>query len=198
MNLDELCNHLDAWISECLEYDQSEVALNRELAILFYDGKTDVPSREKRSSVVSNDLADALDWIKAGIMRVLFASERLGIYEPESPDSEAMAAAATFAINSIFRKECDGFRVISDAVHNSLLHANGPIKAWWEGQPKYETEMMRGLTQEEYDAVLTDPQTDKVLEVEQYPALPDGTRLDEMEAADNPQEEKTETAGGLY
>ena len=181
MTEEELGNHVNAWISDALEHDQSYVSQQRALAIQFYDGQCDIEPKPQRSQVVSSDLADALDWIKAGIMRVFCASDKLAIYEPERPEDEADAKDATFAVNSIFRKECDGYRILSDAIHNGLLVANGPIKVWWEGEPEYETETLRGLTQEEYDAILTDPETEEILEVDEYFVTPDGTPIDDEE-----------------
>lgn len=169
MSEGELSALLDGWITDARSFDRSDLALNREWAIRFYDGDCDIPTQEGRSKVVSHDVADALEWILPALLRIFTASAKIAIYEPVTTDDEVGAKQATAGINYLFMNECDGYRVLHHAFHDSLLHGNGPVKSWWEGKPEYKIETVRGLTEMEYQALLSEPDIDDVLETETYP-----------------------------
>jgi hypothetical protein len=66
-------------------------------------------------------------------------------------------------------------------MHDGLLHGNGPIKAWWEGSPEYKVESIKGLTEEELDALLSEPGVEEALEISEYLVDPNGDPIDEDE-----------------
>jgi hypothetical protein len=164
MSDEELAGILTGYIEDARQFDSSELSLRREWAIRMYDGEVDIEPQPGRSKVVSSDIADALEWTLAGLQRVLTASEHIVIYEPEHPEDEDGAAQATDGINYIFLKENDGFKVLRFAIHDGLLHGNGPLKVWWEGKPEYKVETIRGLTEMEAMAIATEPDVDDILE----------------------------------
>jgi hypothetical protein len=165
----ELSAILDGLITDSRSFDRSDLALNREWAIRFYDGECDIPTQEGRSQVVSHDVADALEWILPALLRIFTASELVAIFEPVGPGDEEGAKQATACINHLFLHDCDGYRVIKDAMHDGLLHGNGPVKTWWEGSPEYKIETVRGLQEIEYKALLSEPDLDEVIWVKKYP-----------------------------
>lgn len=183
----DLAAQVDAWITEAKRFDRSDLSKQREDAIRFYDGEVDIPAAPGRSQAVSHDLADVLDWIVPGLLRVFTASDRVAIYEPREPKDEAGAKQATDGINYIFMHDCDGFRVLKDAMHDGLLHGNGIVKSWWAGEPEYKTEIVRGLTEEELHALMGEPGIEDVLELTEYFVGPDGKRYD---AGGEPMDEK--------
>lgn len=165
MSETELASIVDGWISDARNFDDTDLSGHREWAIRFYDGEVDIGQQANRSSVVSNDVADVLEWIIPNLLRIFTASDKVAIYEPRGPDDEQGAKQATECVNYIFLRECDGFRVMAHAMHNGLLHGNGPIKLWWEGSPEYKTETIRGLTEEELVALVSEPDVDEILEI---------------------------------
>lgn len=165
MSDDELSAIVDGWIADAKQFDESDLAEQREWAIRFYDGECDVEPQPGRSSVVSSDVADIVEWLMAGMMRVFAGSDRLGIYKPRQMEDEEGSKQATDAINFIFFDECDGYSVLYQAMHDSLLHGNGVIKSWWEGAAEYKTETIRGLSEQELYALLSEPDIDDVLEL---------------------------------
>jgi hypothetical protein len=190
MDEGELSAILDGWITDSRSFDRSDLALNREWAIRFYDGGCDIPSQEGRSQVVSHDVADALEWILPALLRIFTASDKIAIYEPASPGDEVGAKQATACINHLFLNECDGYRVIKDAMHDGLLHGNGPVKTWFENAKEYKIETVRGLNEMEYQAVLSEPDLDEVLTVKKYPeGHPEEAKEEEPEEPVDPYEE---------
>jgi hypothetical protein len=165
----ELSAILDGWVTDARSFDRSDLELSREWAIKFYDGDCDIPTQEGRSQVVSHDVADALEWILPALLRIFTASATTAIYEPVSQEDEIGAKQATMCINHLFQNECEGYRILHHAMHDSLLHGNGPVKSWFEHAKEYKVETVRGLNEMEYQALLSEPDLDEVLEVTEYP-----------------------------
>jgi hypothetical protein len=183
MDEDELGALVEGWLTQARHFDDSDLSEQRSKAIEFYDGGVDVLEQPNRSKVVSSDVADVIGWILPGLLRVFTASNRIAIYEPNTPEEEASAKQATEGINYIFLNECDGFRLMKDAMFNGLLHGNGPIKVSWKGEKEYKVEDIRGLTQEEVLVLLQEPDVEDILELNEYPVGPDGIPVDEEDNA---------------
>jgi hypothetical protein len=179
MSRPELLAILDAYRADAQHLDATDRSKRREDAISFYDGKTDIPVVQGRSQVVSNDLADALEWLKPSMQRVFFGSDHIAIFEPTSQEDEDSAEQATDTINHVFMRECDGYRVLNDAMHDGLLFGNGLLKHRWHGEPQYKTETLTGLSEEEYMALLDDDTVEEVIEKREYLVGPDGEEIKE-------------------
>lgn len=163
----DLAGKVDGWIADAKQFDRSDMDSHRSWAIRFYDGEVDIDPQPGRSKVVSHDVADVLEWILPGLLRVFNASEKVAIFLPQTPEDEEAAKQATDGINHLFLNELPGYQIMKDAMHNGLLHGNGPVKVWWDGAPEYKTEVIRGLTEEEYMTLLADPDIEP-LEVTEY------------------------------
>jgi hypothetical protein len=173
----ELTVIVDGWLSDAESFDQSDMSGIRSKAIDFYEGRIDIQAEPGKSSVVSPDLADALEWIIPGLLRVFLASDRVAIYEPVTQEDEETAKQATDGINHEFLVSCNGYRILKDAMHDGLLHGNGVIKHWWAGEPEYKTETLTALNEEEYQALLLDETVEEVLEQREYMVGPDGQEI---------------------
>lgn len=141
-----IANELRAAIT----YAESELASDRARAIEYYRGEmNDVASLPGRSSFTSRDVSDTIGWMLPGIIRVFSASDRMGVYEPERPGDEAFCEQATDYANFIFWRDNDGYRILWDATHDSLLHGNGIVKHYWDDQGECEYSEHTGLTDEQ-------------------------------------------------
>lgn len=178
MTEDELGALCEDWITNAKHFDENDLEETRQKANDFYDGKVDILEQPNRSKVVSSDVADVMGWILPGLLRVFTASDRVAIYEPNTPEEEQAAKEATFGINHIFLNECGGFRLMKDAIFNGLLHGNGPIKISWHGEKQYKVEDITGLTMEEVMALLQDPDVEDIIELNAYQVGPDGTPVE--------------------
>jgi hypothetical protein len=163
----ELAAQVDGRIIDARQFDRSDLDAHRSWAIRFYDGEVDIDPQPGRSRVVSHDVADVMEWIIPGLLRVFNASEKVVIFMPQNPGEEQAAKQATDGINHIFLHEMGGFRIMRDAMHNGLLHGNGPVKVYWDGKPEYKTDVVRGLTEQEYMALLSGPDIEPI-EVTEY------------------------------
>jgi hypothetical protein len=198
----ELAVLCDGWIQDARNADTGEDAGRRTKAIDFYEGRVDLPSEPGKSEVVSPDVADALEGVLPGLLRVFLASDRIGIYEPRTQDDEGMAKQATDGINYEFMNECRGYSVLHSSFHDALLHGNAVIKHFWEKAPEYRTEVLTGLSEEEYLMLLDDETVEEVLEKREYYVGPDGQEIDPEADKDKPTAAETgvetRTAGAAY
>ncbi len=171
MDEKELIAQLDGQISAAATYSGSELSEHRERALRYYDGdmSTDLPSKEGKSSVVSQDVADTMGWLLPGLMRVFLAAEHVGIYEPEKPGDEQSAKQATDYVNYVLLRECEGYAILRSAMFDGLLLGNGILKHWWDETPDYCAEDFSGLTEEAFIELVTDPDVE-VLEHTEYPS----------------------------
>jgi hypothetical protein len=150
MDDDRLKSLLSQEIHSALTYDDTELSQKRAKALEYYRGTmSDTPAMTGRSSVVSMDVADTIGWMLPGIIRVFTASDRMAIYEPEKPQDEEFAKQATDYVNYVFTKDNQGYRIMWDATHDSLLLGNGIVKHWWDTQEEIETSEHSGLTEEQ-------------------------------------------------
>jgi len=147
-------------IASSLAYDKTELSRKRAQAIEYMRGEMkEWPAEAGRSSVVSRDTSDTISWILPGIIRLLTASDRIALCEPTEPSDEQWAEQATEGVNYVFLKENEGYKLLYDGTHNSLLHGNGVIKHWWDDRPKIKTSFHSGLSDEALIA-LTTPEED--------------------------------------
>ena len=177
----DLLNIVEAHLSDAEQFDASELEKDRSLAIDFFEGKVDFPNEPGKSSVVSHDVADTVNGLLPGTLRVFLSSDHVAIYEPRKPGDEEFAEQATDCINYMFRNECDGYRILHNAFHDGFLLRNGIIKHWWAGEPEYKTETLTGLTEEDMLMLADDDTVEEILEKREYMVGPDGQEIGEKD-----------------
>lgn len=142
-------------IRSAITYSESEIAPHRARAIEYYRGEMpDVPALPGRSAYTSRDTSDVIGWMLPGIIRVFSASDRFGIYEPETERDEPFADQATDYANFIFWRDNNGYRVLWDATYDSLLFGNGIVKHYWDDKEECEYSEHSGLTEEQIALML--------------------------------------------
>lgn len=172
-------------ISKALHYDQTEISQTRSRALEYLRGEmNDTPARPNGSSVTSRDLNDTISWMLPGIMRVFMGSERMAEYEPtlrEGVDpevAEEQAEQASDYAQHVFIKDNDGYRIVYNATHDSLVTGNGVVKHWWDDKPVTETTMHSGLVLEQVALLMDDENVEIIAQEEGEPVLmPDETGM---------------------
>ena len=151
----ELTALIEREIADAVDYEDSELAAHRAKALEYYEGAmADVPPERGKSSVVSHDIAETIGWMMPGMMRVFLGSDRIVIYEPARQGDEPFADQATDYVNYAVMRECDGYRQLRAAIHDGFLLGNGILKHWWEDKPEYRVETFRGLSDDQFLAVV--------------------------------------------
>ena len=134
----ELAVLCDGWIQDARSFDRSEAAASRRLAIDFYEGRVDIASEPNKSDVVSPDVADALEGVLPGLLRVFLSSDRIVIYEPRQSGRRGDGQAGHRWHQPRVPQRVPRLRGAAlSGFHDALLHGNGVIKHYWEKAPEY-------------------------------------------------------------
>lgn len=134
-------------------YRSTEIALEQEKALEYYEGEPFGNEEEGHSKVVSRDVASTIDGIMPDLLRVFVSGNRVVEFEPEKPEDEQFAEQATDYANYIFYKDNDGFTIAHDWAKDGLLNKIGVVKSYWDDSKERVRETYTGLTQEAVVAV---------------------------------------------
>lgn len=183
LGLDELAAIIASEIEAAKEGDRTNYSKDRERAINYYLGDMpDTPSQKGRSQAKSRDVADTIDWMLPGLMRVFLASPHVVEYQPRGEEDVEGAQQATDYINFKFLGDCNGYNVLWDVFHDSLTVRCGIAKAWWDTTPEYKTatyydldeagfakategEQVEILAHSEHQELVVDPETQRAVPV---------------------------------
>lgn len=162
MNEKELCALIDRQSKQAIGADDL-VSQQREEAYEFYYGEAKgqlaPPEIDGRSSVVSKDLMEAVEWAMPSLMDMFASSDDIIRFEPDSQEDEQACQDATNYIGwLIHRKNEDGFITIHDAVKSSLICRAGFGKCYVEESQDYRIERYEGMTLEQAETLRLDPE----------------------------------------
>jgi hypothetical protein len=165
MDEQELAAQMSARISDSRSYDESEVSENRDKALKYIEGEMpDIDDEEGKSTVVAYTTRDTIAWILPSIMRVFMASDNVVSYEPQKKEDIPGNEQASQYVNHKFVNEWNGYKVLYDAIYDSLALGNGIIKHWRSEVDEKRTHEFTGLT----DDVFTDLAREDNVEIAEH------------------------------
>jgi hypothetical protein len=145
----ELVSIIRAHRRDALGVEDGELSTDRASALDHYHGRPYGNEQEGRSTVVSRDLSEAVDWALPAIMDVFTQSGALGEFDPVGPEDEDAAEQQTDYVNQVIMKDNPGFLLLHDAIKDTLLLKNGYVKHSWDESKKIVEDEYSGLTLEE-------------------------------------------------
>lgn len=143
MTEDELISIIDQEIANSVGYYSGRLADDRRKAMEYYYGEPFGNEQDGRSSFVSQDVADTIEWIMPALMKIFMSSEDVARFDPHGPEDEQSAQQVTDYVQYVFTKRNPGFVVLYSFFKDALLLKNGFVKVYWE---QYKTRKV-----EEYD-----------------------------------------------
>lgn len=133
----------------------------------YYNGiMEDTPAADGWSRFQTRDVSDVMGWTLPGIIRVFTASDRMVDYQPRRPGDEEVTDQSSDYANFIFWNDNDGYRILWDATHDSLLLADGIVKTWWDDSEIVEYSTHTGLSAESLALLLDDEDVELVSQSE--------------------------------
>ncbi len=156
MSDDDLESIVAAEISAALGGDATELANQRSMAMDYYQGRPFGNEIEGRSSVVSTDVRDTVEWIMPTLMRIFASGDKIVEFEPETPKDGPFASQATEYGNFIWARDNPGFLNTYTLFKDALLQKNGVGKVWWDDSKVTKRERYYGLDDEAYTALVND------------------------------------------
>ena len=141
---------LQAHEAEAAGFHGDQVAAEQDRALDYYYGRPFGDEVEGRSSVVSRDVAEVVDWLLPDLMRIFVGSRQVVRFEPFGAEDEAVARQATDYVNHVFWRDNDGFRLMHDWFKDALLQKVGVVKVWWDdaervSRTRYENQSAAAL-----------------------------------------------------
>lgn len=131
----DLCALIDRELSHSLGYADT-FSDDRMRALQYYFGEAEgdlaPPDIDNRSSVVSKDLLDAVEWTMPSMMRLFAGSDEIARFEPDSPGQEQACKDATAAASHVLFEANEGFVILHDAIKSALIQRMGVVKVWCE------------------------------------------------------------------
>ena len=104
----EILNIVNSLLSDA-EVSSEGVQQDREMSLDYYLGNKPVPVSDGRSSVVSTDVADAIEWILPQMMESIVGKGGVINFDAINPQDEEQAALETEFTHYVFMNENNGF-----------------------------------------------------------------------------------------
>ena len=139
-----------------------ELDHQRHKAMEYYNGEPFGNELPGRSSVVSTDVMDVIEWSMPILMKIFGSGDQVGKFEPQSPEDVEMCEQATDYCNYVFFRENEGFKLLYDVMKDALLSKTGVFKIIWKDNEEVERESYEGLSDEEFQLLVMDDSVEVV------------------------------------
>jgi len=153
---------LDNEIDNALGYISTETTEERRNALMAYNREPYGNEVEGRSTIVTGEVAEAVDGALPQLLRVFTQSDDVVRFEPKAPGDEEKARQATEYANWVLMNDNPGFEVFQTWFKDALLQKNGVIKVWWNDETSVDKEKYENLSEEELTLLLADGQMEVV------------------------------------
>ena len=163
---DELIARVDSELRQAQDYMGGKLAIQRQRALKYYmaqaEGDLAPPEIDGRSSFVSTDVADTVEWMLPTLLKIFTASDRVVQLNPRKPGMEQTAEDATDYLNWVFSVQNDGFRCLYTMFKDALISKTGILKVWWEDKVEEGKEDYTGLSDQELAQLLDDEEVEPI------------------------------------
>lgn len=157
----ELIAVTDEQIRQSVAYMGGTLSEQRRRNEYFYlaqpVGELSAPAIDGRSSVVSTDVADTVEWMLPSLVKTFCGSDQVCEFQPRRQQDEAAAKQATDYVNYVLFKQNPGFSLIYTWIKDALIQKNGVMKVWWDASREDVRETYRSIGDAELQILLNDP-----------------------------------------
>lgn len=128
----------------------------------YYLGLPNGTEIEGRSTLMSLDVADAIEWIIPQIMKAFTQNNEVVIFDAVNPGDEKQAELESQYVYDVLMKKNNGFILIHQFVKDALLQRNGVLKVYYEDTEEIHTEDYTGLIEVQLQMLVADPRIEIV------------------------------------
>jgi hypothetical protein len=176
-------------IDNALGYIESETTEERRKAINYYNRAFYGNEVEGRSTIVTGEVAEAVDAALPALLRVFTQGDDIVRAEPEGPGDEEIAKQITGYLNYIFYRDNPGFSILNIWFKDALLQKNGVVKVYWDDEKQVNSEQYQDLTEEELALMLEDESVEIISQ--------DKTKVGEIDLPPSPEQMMASQATGI-
>lgn len=162
INDDTLPGIIEGEVARAIGHWDGQLSGDRAREFDYYYGKPFGNEVEGESQVVSTDVADTIEGILPIILSIFTASDDVVRFDPNGPEDEQQAKQQTEVANYVFYRQNNGFLVLYEWFKDALIQKNGIVKYWWEEKESNTKESYQGLTENEYQGLISDESYKKV------------------------------------
>jgi len=148
---------IGAEISDAIGNIGSEVTQERKDALEYYLSEPFGNEQEGRSSVISSDVHDVVEWILPSLMRTFCSSDQIVRFDARQESDIEAARQATDYVNFIITQDNEWTQIAYNWMKDALIQKVGIIKHMYETVEEYDNEMYEDLTDAEYALIASDP-----------------------------------------
>lgn len=156
MEQNDLKSIIQAEIDDAIGYIESETVEQRKQALQAYLRQPYGNEVEGKSSIVTGEVAEAIDGALPSLVRIFTGSDQIVVFEPQGPQDEASAKQATDYCNWVFHKDNEGLAILHDWFKDALMQKNGIVKAYWQDKEDITKERYFNLSDDELAMLLSD------------------------------------------
>jgi len=156
MSQDKLKSILESEIDNSIGFLETETTQQRTDALSFYLRQPLGNEVEGKSSIVTGEVAEAVDGALPPLVRIFSSSDEVVRFDPRGPQDEAGAKQATEYCNWVFMRDNAGVIIMHDWFKDALLQKVGVVKAYWEDKEDVTKEKYRDLSDDELAMLLSD------------------------------------------
>jgi hypothetical protein len=160
-------------IDNSIGYIDSETVEDRKKALEYYLRQPYGNEVEGRSSIVTGEVAEAIDGALPHLVRTFTTTEDIVYFEPRGPQDEETAKQATDYCNWAFYRENDGMLILHNWFKDALLQKVGVVKSYWDDKTSVTKEEYKNLSEDELAYLLSDQSLKVVRQKIEYDEMPD-------------------------
>lgn len=158
--------------------DDTELDAERDRALDYYYGRAvgnlAPPAIPNRSSYVSRDVSDTVDWIMPALMKTFLAGDEIVTFSPRGPEDMQAAEQETDYINHIVADQNPIYEIFSTWFDDALVQKNGYTYSYWKTEQDIDEEKYTGLMLDQVTMLSEDPDV-KITEANAQPVGVDET-----------------------
>lgn len=196
----ELVRILTAEEADSSSYYASELAQVQAVSMDAFLGKiTNDELLPNRSSVVTQDVRDTINWMMPHLRRTFApGAELISIDDDMRDDNDPALADAKDYLGYVVFKDNRGTHLVHDFIFDGLVQRIGIGRAWWEDAEEKPVQRLKGVTPEQLIRYVNDPDYEIVAQEMHLPGAEyeddDGPAHDAHEAQETEYEEAVEDA----
>ena len=180
ISLGDAREELKIEIEDAVDFLFSEFEDDWTQAERYYAGNTDIPDEVGRSTIVKTEVRDAIRHLMPSVMRVFLQARKIVEYIPSGVMSAELAEQQSIYMTQLFWQQ-GGYKMLYDSSMESMTKKVGPVKAYWEENPRPEYMEFRGITEEDLNEI-TDYEDMELVDVSPREGELDGIQLYDVDA----------------
>jgi len=156
----DLITAINSYEDNVSDHMDSDAAQTRADLIDYYLGERYGNERDGYSKIVTREVYQTVENIKADVAELFIADDETVRFEPEGPEDVEGAQQATDYVRYVFYRQNDGFSVILDSLMDGLLQRQGVIKRWRSMEDVVTSHTFEEISETAFAILMADPEVE--------------------------------------